>query len=302
MRSLETDTAKRPQTTEEWIRLLQAVSTPSPTPPAPSPQPVPPAPQPAPSPTHVAVPMEFDRRNGAYKRDRQGMYLIYLLSIPAYTAITYFFIDNLIFSLLISFSVAFAIFNNLPLWKPQPYTKYYPHRNHVAPASVVAKGTKYLAWVETTKGNFTIELSTSTAPNAVNSFVYLALSRYYEDMSWYRVVPRMLAQTGDPTNTGNGGPGYQIPHEITPNSRNNEEGIVAMARVSDVSSNGGQFIVTLTPIADFDKQHTVIGKVTAGLHVVKSLAATEGPQGVSGHQRDRIVSVVIAKPVSIFQS
>jgi cyclophilin family peptidyl-prolyl cis-trans isomerase len=125
----------------------------------------------------------------------------------------------------------------------------------------------------------------------VNSFVFLALHRYFDGVVWHRVIPGFVAQTGDPTGTGRGGPGYTFGLEIVPGLGFDREGVVGMARTQDPNSNGSQFFITLGPAPHLTGAYTVFGRVVEGMEVVKRLAPTEGPG--AGGERDRILSVEI---------
>jgi len=129
----------------------------------------------------------------------------------------------------------------------------------------------YFAEIETSKGRVTIDLLEDSAPNTVNSFVFLALHRFFDGLKWHRVVPGFVAQTGDPTGRGSGGPGYRFGLEIDPDLDYDAAGWVGMARTDDPNTNGSQFFITLAPAPHLTGGYTIFGKVTAGQDVVEQL-------------------------------
>lgn len=175
--------------------------------------------------------------------------------------------------------------------RPLPYLSETPVRSFKAPQKVLEDGKDYYARLRTTKGDILLDLLEKEAPNTVNSFVFLALHRFFEGVVWHRVIPGFVAQTGDPTGTGRGGPGYSFGLEIAPGLAFNREGMVGMARTQDPNSNGSQFFITLAPTPHLTGQYTLFAKVVEGMEVVRRLAPTEGP-GATG-ERDKILSVEI---------
>jgi len=158
------------------------------------------------------------------------------------------------------------------------------------PQWVINPAHKYRAVVKTTRGDVTLDLYAGQAPKTVNSFVFLALNRYYDGTPFHRVVPGFVAQGGDPTGTGTGGPGYDFYIEIDRKLRFDQAGVLGMARTGDPHGNGSQFFITLAPADFLSGQYTVFGRVTQGMDIVNALRKTEGPDA---GQPDRIVSVTI---------
>lgn len=175
--------------------------------------------------------------------------------------------------------------------RPLPYLSETPVRSFKAPQRVLEDGKDYHARLKTTKGDILLDLLEKEAPNTVNSFVFLALHRFFEGVAWHRVIPGFVAQTGDPTGTGRGGPGYSFGLEIAPGLAFDREGMVGMARTQDPNSNGSQFFITLAPTPHLTGQYTLFAKVVEGMEVVRRLAPTEGP-GATG-ERDKILRVEI---------
>src|SRR3990172_6983998 len=130
---------------------------------------------------------------------------------------------------------------------PQPTAKTYAQR----PEVTISADKKYSAVVETTKGTFKIELRPDIAVETVNSFIFLARDGYYNGVTFHRVMRGVpgnadfVAQGGDPTGTGSGGPGYTLPAEFSDVPY--ERGTVGMARVgTDINSAGSQWFITYT--------------------------------------------------------
>ena len=175
--------------------------------------------------------------------------------------------------------------------RPLPYLSETPVRSFRAPQRVLEDGKDYYARLKTTKGDILLDLLEREAPNTVNSFVFLALHRFFEGVAWHRVIPGFVAQTGDPTGTGRGGPGYSFGLEIAPGLAFDREVMVGMARTQDPNSNGSQFFITLAPTPHLTGQYTLFAKVVEGMEVVRRLAPTEGP-GATG-EGDKILRVEI---------
>lgn len=175
-----------------------------------------------------------------------------------------------------------------------PYLSQTPVRQFAKPEDVLRPGLDYYAVFETTKGKFTVDLYEEQAPKTVNSFVFLALHHYFDGLVWHRVIPGFVAQSGDPTGTGTGGPGYRFGLEVTPSLNYDKEGVLGMARTFDPNSNGSQFFITYGPTPNLNQQYTIFGQVTEGMDVVKQLAPTEGVANPArGEARDKILAVKI---------
>ena len=148
---------------------------------------------------------------------------------------------------------------------------------------------------ETSMGNFTIELFDQQAPNAVANFVKLTEKNFYNGVVFHRVIDRFMIQGGDPTGTGRGGPGYTFADEIHPQLKHNSEGILSMANASMANAgpntNGSQFFITLAPTPHLDGHHTVFGKVSEGMDVVRKIGKTKTSK--PGHRP--VVDVVMNK-------
>jgi len=188
--------------------------------------------------------------------------------------------------------------NETPASSPAlaPTPKTYSER----PKVTISADKKYSAVVETTKGKFTIELRPDIALQTVNSFIFLAREDFYNGVTFHRVMrgvpgkPDFVAQTGDPTGTGSGGPGYSLPAEFSKEPY--VRGTVGMARTSDPNSAGSQWFVTYNDKYQdvLNGQYTVFGKVVEGMEVVDALTPRD-PENVATPQPegDRIISVEI---------
>lgn len=161
------------------------------------------------------------------------------------------------------------------------------------PAMVVDTEAIYLATFKTDKGEIKIELFTAKAPKTVNNFVFLAREGYYDNTTFHRVLPGFMAQGGDPTGTGGGGPGYYFEDEFDPDLRFDGAGYFAMAnRGPNTKTNGSQFFITFGPTQYLNDQHTIFGKVVEGMDVVLSLTLRD-PQENPDYLGDRIHTIEI---------
>lgn len=140
---------------------------------------------------------------------------------------------------------------------------------------------RYTATLATNKGDINVEFYPDIAPQTVNNFVSLAREGYYDGTPFHRIVTGFVIQGGDPTGTGSGGPGYRFGDEL-PTTNDYERGVLAMANAGP-NTNGSQFFVCLTDLSGrLPKNYTIFGKVTSGLEVVDSIAATPTRRGSSG--------------------
>ncbi|MFQ6113351.1 MAG: peptidylprolyl isomerase, partial [bacterium] len=153
---------------------------------------------------------------------------------------------------------------------PEDRSDYYSN----PPQMTIDESKRYLATIQTTKGNIVVELDAISAPIHVNNFVFLSEQGFYDGLTFHRVVPEFVIQGGDPTGNGTGGPGYRIPAEI---GLPHHQGVIAMARQGDVvnperMSSGSQFYITLEPQPHLDGQgYSVFGKVIQGFDVVQKI-------------------------------
>jgi cyclophilin family peptidyl-prolyl cis-trans isomerase len=153
---------------------------------------------------------------------------------------------------------------------------------------------KYTATIVTDKGEIQIQLYADKAPNAVNSFVFLARQHFFDGVTFHRVVPGFMAQAGDPTGTGRGGPGYKFADEIDPTLKHDAAGVVAMAN-SGANTNGSQFYITYAPQPHLDGGFTIFGRVTAGMDVASNLTPRDPQKNPNAPPGDRIVTIKITE-------
>ena len=128
----------------------------------------------------------------------------------------------------------------------------------------------YKVSIETNRGTIELTLQPQHAPQTVNNFVFLAKQGYYDGVKFHRVIADFMIQTGDPTGTGRGGPGYKFGDECKGNPLKHERGVISMANAGP-STNGSQFFITHVATPHLNGKHTVFGKVTSGLDVVDAI-------------------------------
>ncbi len=126
--------------------------------------------------------------------------------------------------------------------------------------------------IQTTLGDIYAELDSKEAPRTVENFVTLARKNFYDGIIFHRVIPGFMIQTGDPTGTGSGGPGYKFDDEFSETLRHDTEGVLSMANAGP-NTNGSQFFITLAPTPWLDNRHSIFGKVTQGFEVAQKIAS-----------------------------
>jgi len=149
----------------------------------------------------------------------------------------------------------------------------------------------YQATIVTEKGQIVVELYDDEAPMTVNNFVFLARQGFYDDTTFHRVIPGFMAQAGDPTGTGRGGPGYRFADEFDASLRHDGPGVLSMANAG-ANTNGSQFFVTYVATPWLDDRHTVFGRVIEGMNVLESLT-TRDPQQNPDFEGDKILTITI---------
>ncbi len=138
------------------------------------------------------------------------------------------------------------------------------------PEMQIDPNESYVATISTAKGDIVVELFADRAPNTVNNFVFLARQGFYDNTTFHRVIPDFMAQGGDPSGTGSGGPGYAFADEFHPELRHDKAGILSMAN-SGPDTNGSQFFITYAPTPHLDDMHSVFGQVIEGMDVLTAL-------------------------------
>jgi cyclophilin family peptidyl-prolyl cis-trans isomerase len=135
------------------------------------------------------------------------------------------------------------------------------------PEQVLQPGVDYRAVIDTNKGRIVVDLFQDDVPVTVNNFVFLALNGYYDGVKFHRVLEDFMAQTGDPTGTGMGGPGYEFADEFRDHLRHDGKGVLSMANAGP-GTNGSQFFITFVATPWLDGRHTVFGRVVEGEDVL----------------------------------
>jgi peptidyl-prolyl cis-trans isomerase B (cyclophilin B) len=139
------------------------------------------------------------------------------------------------------------------------------------PAMVIDTKKSYQATIKTNKGDIQLELFAKDTPKTVNNFVFLARDKFYDGLTFHRVISNFMAQGGDPNGDGRGGPGYRFEDETRGNPRQKHEtGSLSMANAGP-NTNGSQFFICHAPQPHLDGKHTVFGRVIKGHEVVNSL-------------------------------
>jgi cyclophilin family peptidyl-prolyl cis-trans isomerase len=128
----------------------------------------------------------------------------------------------------------------------------------------------YRATLKTDNGDIVIDLFADKTPKTVNNFVFLARAGFYDRTMFHRVISNFMAQGGDPTGTGTGGPGYRFEDEFHPELRHDKPGVLSMANAGP-NTNGSQFFITHVPTPHLDNKHSVFGLVSEGLDVLMSI-------------------------------
>jgi len=136
------------------------------------------------------------------------------------------------------------------------------------PLMTIDKDKQYAATIETEKGILGLELFAADVPVTVNNFVFLAREGFYDNTTFHRVIPDFMAQGGDPTGTGSGGPGYKFADEFT--GHTHITGALSMAN-SGPDTNGSQFFITYAPQPHLNNRHSVFGQLVQGTEVLESL-------------------------------
>ncbi len=164
---------------------------------------------------------------------------------------------------------------------------------NAAPDLTIDTSQDHVATLDTNHGQITIELDTGRSPLTVNNFVFLADEGFYDGVIFHRVIPGFVAQGGDPTGTGTGGPGYRFRDELE-GSGTYTRGTVAMANAGP-NTNGSQFFICLDDVG-LPHQYTIFGRVTDGMEAVDSIAAV--PTGAG----DRPTEDCVIRSVTVERS
>ncbi len=172
---------------------------------------------------------------------------------------------------------------------PQVTSKQY----NAYPPMTIDAARKYLATVKLAKGGeFVIQLYPDKAPKAVNSFVFLAREGYFDGVTFHRVLEGFMAQGGDPTGTGSGGPGYEFENEDS-DLTFDKAGVVAMANAGR-DTNGSQFFITFGPQEFLNGGYTIFGQVIEGMDVVDGITRRD-PDQFPDYTGDAIETITITE-------
>ena len=145
---------------------------------------------------------------------------------------------------------------------------------------------------ETNVGTFTAEMFEDVAPKTAGNFLKLVREGYYDGIIFHRVISGFMIQGGDPTGTGTGGPGYEIPDEFAPGLAHTQKGTFSMAN-SGPNTGGSQFFITLAATPWLDAKHAIFGRVTTGLDIVDKIG------GVDTNPGDRPREDVVMEKVTV---
>jgi len=158
------------------------------------------------------------------------------------------------------------------------------------PSGALDTSKTYRAHFKTERGEIVAELYADKAPLTVENFVNLARSGFYDGTTFHRVIPGFMAQGGDPTGTGRGGPGYEFGDEFHPDLRHTGAGVLSMANAGP-GTNGSQFFITYADTPHLDDRHSVFGRVVEGMDVLNSIR--ERDPGRDPNPGDRIDTIEI---------
>ena len=158
------------------------------------------------------------------------------------------------------------------------------------PSGTLDTSKTYLAHFKTERGEIVAELYADKAPLTVENFVNLARSGFYDGTTFHRVIPGFMAQGGDPTGTGRGGPGYQFGDEFHADLRHDGAGVLSMANAGP-GTNGSQFFITYSATPHLNDRHSVFGRVVEGTDVLNSIR--ERDPGRDQNPGDRIDTIEI---------
>ncbi len=161
------------------------------------------------------------------------------------------------------------------------------------PPITIDTNKQYLATLHTEKGDITLELYADKAPLAVNSFIFLAKKGWFDGVTFHRVLPGFVAQGGDPSGTGYGGPGYAFDNEISDLTFDGP-GVVGMANAGP-GSNGSQFFISYTALPQLNGGYTVFGRVLSGMDVLQQLTPRDPAKSMELPPGDKITHITIVE-------
>jgi len=177
---------------------------------------------------------------------------------------------------------SFAVDKSDPNWK----------QNLQQPGIMMFEDGKRYFWdMQTNKGQMSFELFHQTAPKHVTSTIYLTEIGFYDAVIFHRVIPGFMAQGGDPTGTGRGGPGYKYEGEFSPSVLHDKPGMLSMAN-SGPGTDGSQFFITFVPTKHLDGRHTVFGEITKGMGTLKEMEKSGSSSGRTSEKLEIIKATI----------
>lgn len=160
------------------------------------------------------------------------------------------------------------------------------------PPKVVDPSKEYLAILKFEKGEVVIQFYPEQAPIAVNNFIFLAQEGWYNGNTFHRVLPEYFAESGDPSGTGQGNPGYFFKNEIDPSLSFDRPGVVAMKNLGP-DTNGSQFFITYAAVPSYDGKYTIFGQVLSGMEILEELSTRDPAFGEILPPGDTLLGVTI---------
>jgi cyclophilin family peptidyl-prolyl cis-trans isomerase len=163
------------------------------------------------------------------------------------------------------------------------------------PEMTIDPNKQYTATIKTDVGDVVVQLFADKTPMTVNNFVFLAKQGWFDNIIWHRVIPGFIAQSGDPSGSGYGGPGYAFSNEIAADAHFDKAGVMGMANAGP-NSNGSQFFITYARAPELDGKYTIFGQVIAGMDVLEKLTPRDpNAAGTPMPEGSRILSVTITE-------
>jgi cyclophilin family peptidyl-prolyl cis-trans isomerase len=191
--------------------------------------------------------------------------------------------------------IAAGVWYFIPKSQPAPANTGPGKQYDAPPPMTIDVNKKYFAAFKMAKGDeFVIQLFPDKAPKTVNNFVFLAREGYYDGSTFHRVLEGFMAQGGDPTGTGMGGPGYYFEYEGS-DLTFDKAGVVAMANTGPATpTNGSQFFITFGPTPELDGGFTIFGQVIEGMDVVNGITRRD-PEQKPDFEGDAIETITITE-------
>ncbi len=178
-----------------------------------------------------------------------------------------------------------------PIQSDRPLAEIEPAQRNgyydAYPEMIIDTNKSYEAVLQTEQGDIRVRLFADEAPRTVNNFVYLANQGFYDNTTFHRVIEDFMAQGGDPSGTGTGGPGYQFEDETNNGLIFDRPGLLAMANAGP-NTNGSQFFITFVPTSWLNGNHTIFGEVIEGEEVLSQITRRQPGAATPGDVIERI--------------